>query len=789
MSDVGLTDLRFSAALQKLEFDKVVDRVVRLAQSEPGRDLARQLHPLTDTSLIQKALDEVTEAKELSIAEGTLPLDGIKNILPAIKKTLIQNHALTPGELLEISSTLHAARTLHGFLSKRKRSYPKLTMYLDDLHYDKIVEFNITEAIDESGTLRDNASRELKSIRKSINEAGDSLRKQLSIILRKVSAQELVQEEIITTRDGRLVIPIKVEHKKHVPGFIHSSSASGATVYIEPTECLELNNALRELHLKEQREIEKILGDLTGQVREIGEQLKISVQTLATIDVIAAKGKYSIEILGDAPRLSDRRTLKIVQARHPVLLQRASRERVIPLDLTLGEEVSTLVITGPNAGGKSVAMKTVGLLALCMQAGLHVPANSESELPVFQGVLVDIGDDQSIENDLSTFSSHLVRLREILLYADQNSLVLIDEIGAGTDPSEGAALGAAILQSLTDRGSLSIATTHHGTLKALAHESPHMANSSLEFDQETLTPTYRFRFGVPGSSYALELAQRLQLPHEIVESAHKQIGSEKNKLESLLEDLERQSQDYRQQVIDTERERDRLQKLVEEYQNKVSVAKKEATDIRLKATEEAQTLLNNARGTIEKTVKEIRESSADRNNLQTARKSFREVQSEVDQLHKQLRTDDPTTNVGIGDFVRLKDGTERGEVVELRGNEAIVMWKNGTLRVPLSKLVREERKNYSLSIDKPGANYTPDFKTEVDLRGMLGDEAIQTVQRFLDDAVVAGLHRVDIIHGKGTGALRKRVTEFLKEYPHIQAYRLGEWNEGGSGVTVVELGS
>jgi DNA mismatch repair protein MutS2 len=787
MSDVGPTDLRFSAALLKLEFDKVVDRVVRLAQSDPGRDVARQLHPLTDLSMIQKALDEVSEAKELSIAEGTLPLDGIKNIFPALKNTLIQNHVLTAGELLNISSTLNAARTLHGFLSKRKKSYPKLSLHLDELFYDKVVEFNIQEAIDESGKVRDNASKDLKAIRKSVIEAADMLRNQLSIILRKVSEQELVQEEIITTRDGRLVIPIKVEHKKHVPGFIHSSSASGATVYIEPTECLELNNTLRELHLKEQREIEKILGDLTGQVREIREQLEVSVRTLASIDVIAAKAKYSIEILGNAPRISGRRRLRIVQARHPVLLQRESRERVIPLDLTLGEDVSTLVITGPNAGGKSVAMKTVGLLSICMQAGLHIPANSESELPVFQSVFVDIGDDQSIENDLSTFSSHLVRLREIVLHADRSSLVLIDEIGAGTDPSEGAALGAAILQSLTERGSISIATTHHGILKALAHDSPQMANSSLEFDQETLTPTYRFRFGVPGSSYALELAQRLKLPSDIVENAHKQIGSEKNKLESLLADLERQSQDFRQQVIDTERERDRLQKLVEEYQNKVSVAKKEATDIRLKAAEEAQTLLNKARGTIEQTVKEIRESSADRNNMQAARKSFRAVQSGVDQLQEQLRTEDPKTNVEIGDFVRLKDGTERGEVVELRGKEAIVMWKNGTLRVPFPKLVKEEQQSPLMAFNIPGTAYTPDSKTEVDLRGMLGDEAIQTVQRFLDDAIVAGLHRVDIIHGKGTGALRKRVTEFLKEYPHIRSFRLGEWNEGGSGVTVVEL--
>lgn len=780
------TYLLGSVAREKLEFDKVIDRVAKLTSSDPGRSFARQIAPRTDRAWIQLELQRVSEAKELFIAEGTVPLDGIKDIAPALSRSLIENHILTASELLDVASTLSATRTLHAFLSKRKSMFPRLAAYTERLLFDKVVEFNITQAIDETGTIRDSASKELKTIRRDIVETSEALRKQLMIILRRVSEQEFTQEDIITTRDGRMVIPVKVEHKRHVPGFIHTSSASGATVYIEPAECLDLNNTLRELQLREQREIECILTELTRQVREIARLLQRTLAALAELDVLFAKAKYSIEILGNAPVLSERKRLRLVQTRHPVLLQNHRRDEIVPLDLELGGDTVTLVITGPNAGGKSVAMKTVGLLVLCVQSGLHIPAAPESELPLFRSVYVDIGDDQSIENDLSTFSSHLVRLKEIVERADSHSLVLIDEIGAGTDPAEGAALGAAILRSLTERKAMTIATTHHGTLKAFAHETPGMANGSLEFDQETLRPTYRFRFGIPGSSYALELAHRLGMPPAILEQARAMLGTEKTTLESLIAELERRVQAYRQEIQDATRERIRLQTLVDAYEQKMSGVKKEVTDIRKKALEEAQELLKTAQVTIEKTVKEIRESAAQRERVQSGRKEIEVLQKELERAQSLTDLASPQTEIRVGDRVRLEGATEVGEVVEIRNGEAIVLWRNGKLRVPVKKLVKVQATDVPTS-QPVFSMYSLDLRTEVDVRGMLGDEAIEVVQRVLDDALVAGLHRVDIIHGKGTGALRKRVAEFLKEYPHVRAYRLGEWNEGGSGVTVVEL--
>ncbi len=786
MSLSAETHQRFTIAAQKLEFDKIIDRVARFASSEPGRECASRLFPLTDTSLIQTELQRVSEAKELLIAEGSFPLDGIKNIASALKKTLIQNRILFAQELLDIASTLKASRVLHAFIAKRKSVYPHLSSFLPLLFFDNIVERHITEAIDESGRMRDAASKELKTIRREMIEVGELLRKQLQAILKQVSEQEFTQEEIITTRDGRLVIPVKVEHKKHVSGFIHSSSASGATVYIEPAECLELNNTLRELHLQEQREIERILRELTAQVRDIREPLERTLSTLAHLDLLSSKAKYSIEILGYPPLISNQRRIRLAQARHPVLLQRHSRQEVVPLDLELGNEISTLVITGPNAGGKSVAMKTVGLLVLCTQAGLHIPAAPESELPIFDDVFVDIGDDQSIENDLSTFSSHILRLKEILAEADERSLVLVDEIGAGTDPGEGAALAAAILQELTTRHTITIATTHHGMLKAFAHEIPGMANGSLEFDVETLRPTYCFKFGVPGSSYALELAERLGIAHSLLAKAREQLGTEKTKLEALLTEVERQSQHYRREVHEAEKERTRLQTLVDSYEKKMAGIRKEISEIRQKALDEARALLDNAQGTIERTVREIRESAADRNRLQAARSDLKAVSEEIEELHHHVQTQPEGETFVVGDRVHVQGASETGEIVELRDQEAIVLWRNGRLRVPIKKLLRDVQGERGIG-QQTGSTYTPDAKTEIDLRGMTGDEAIESVQRVLDDALVAGLHRIDIIHGKGTGALRKRVSDFLKGYPHVKSFRLGEWNEGGSGVTVVEL--
>ncbi len=775
----------FAPALEKLEFHKVLDRLSQLVSSAPARTLVRQIQPLTDIPVIRLELERVSEAKALFIGEGTLPLDGIKDVLTALKKSTITNHFLNATELIEIASTLRAARTLSAFFNKRRDSAPQLALLAGDLFYDRVVEFNIYECLEEEGSVKDGASKDLKRIRQDMVSTSVNLRKHLATILKRVSEKDMAQEEIVTTRDGRMVIPVKAEHKNHVPGFIHSSSASGATVFIEPAETLDLNNMLRELQLREQREIARILTMLTDQVREIAPNVERTLSLLSLLDLIVAKAKFSIETMGSAPALTEERTVSLVQARHPVLLQKHRREEIVPLDLSFGGETRTLIITGPNAGGKSVAMKTVGLLALCAQAGLHIPASPETELCVFRTMFVDIGDDQSIENDLSTFSSHLVQMKQVLEKADADSLALIDEIGAGTDPAEGGALAAAILADLTRRGCLTIATTHHGMLKAFAHETPQISNASMEFDQETLQPTYRFRPGVPGSSYALELGSRLGLPTSIITAARELVGEEKVRLEQLLIDLERQSQVYQQQIKEVSAERDRLDSLVQAYEQKIASLQKELKAIRSQAVAEAEQILKGAKSLVERSVKEIRESGAEKNTVKHARE-------ELERLHHDIAAKRPEESpdqeeaIHVGDPVRLQQGTEVGEVVELKGPMATVLWGSARLKVDRKDL-RKERRRSTTPGRADGGFSLPEGKPEVDLRGMMGEEAVSTVQQFLDNALLSGLHRVDIIHGKGTGALRKRIAEFLKTYPHVKSFRLGEWNEGGSGVTVVEL--
>jgi DNA mismatch repair protein MutS2 len=777
----------FVDILRKLEYDKVIERISELTCSEPGKQKALHLLPQVHRTVIEIELRRVSEAKELLTAEMAIPIHGFKNITGALKKTAVENQILTIVELLEIAATIRVSRTLKAFLVKRISQYPTLGVYHEQLFADKIVEHHIDDALDEHGFVKDTASRELREIRRSMIAANDALRKRLESILRNVAQQEFLQDDIVTTRDGRFVIPIKSEYKHSVPGFIHSTSSSGATVFIEPAESLELNNALRELQLREQREIHRILADLTKQVSAIREPLALSLAVLSELDVIVARGKYSIEICGNPPVISSAPRINLFNARHPLLIQHLSREKTVPLSIELGGDTQTVIITGPNAGGKTVAMKTVGLLVLCAQAGIHIPADSETEIFPFQKIFVDIGDDQSIENDLSTFSSHLISLHKILEEADASSLVLIDEIGAGTDPSEGGALAATILEDLTARKAITLATTHHGILKVFAHETPGMDNASMEFDQQFLRPTYRFRSGVPGSSYAFELAERLGISHHLLKRARTQMGDEKTKLESLILELERQAQEYQHQLRQTAKEKEHLESMILSYEQKTTQLKRELGTIRKKAIEEAKEIVQQAQVKVEQSIKEIRESGAQREIVRSSHQLIKKLSEDLEKFNR----DEPAPTVSPeliekGDFVRIRDGHEKGEVQEIHGKKAIVLSGNARLQIALVDLHKEQiqKNQYSESSSLIAA---PEATNEIDLRGLLGDEAIAEVEKFLDNAYAAGLHRVDIIHGKGTGALRKRISEFVKTYPHIKSFRLGEWNEGGTGVTVVEL--
>jgi len=776
------------SSLRKLEFDKVIERVARLAVTDLGREKIREIMPSTDPTHIRLELQRVSEMKELLIAEGGIPIDGTKNIVASLRKIVVENQALTVVELLEIGSTLRTSHAMHSFLAKRRAQYPSLNSFLDTLFIDKVVEFNIAQALDDQGFVKDSASKELKQIRRDLAAASDSLRTRLESILRKVSEQNLIQDEILTTRDGRMVIPVKVEHKSHVAGFIHSSSASGQTVYIEPAETLDLNNALKELQLDEQREIYRILAELTSQVQGIREPLSATLRTLVEIDALAAKGKYSIEIVGNAAVVAEKPLVALMQARHPVLLQRHDRSEVVPLDVRIGGDNQILLITGPNAGGKTVTLKTVGLLTACTMAGLHIPASSESEIYPFEQLFVDIGDDQSIETDLSTFSSHLINMKKMIDAVDDRSLVLVDEIGAGTDPAEGGALAAAVLTTLRERKALTVATTHDGFLKAFAHDAAGMENASMEFDQESLRPTYRLRIGVPGSSFAFELADRIGISREVLDLAKQHVGVEKTNLETLILELERQTQLLTAQLSEAKIERTHLAELIEEYESKTKSLRKEIAELKRKAVSEARDLVRSAKASIEQSVKEIRESNARPEVIKVARQNLQQLTQD---LHKQdvseFKDERPLEEFSVGDKVRLQDGNQIGEIAIIQKGYATVAWGSATMRVRLQNLVKQEGPQTSAYFSPRSDLPQIEAKNEIDLRGLFGDEAVSQVQQFVDNAMVSGLHRVDIIHGKGTGVLRKRVTEFLKTCPHVKSFRLGEWNEGGTGVTVVEI--
>lgn len=782
----------FDTASEKLEFRKLLAHISRHALSEGGKKFLLALSPHHNRESILNELQKVTEAKNILITESTIPLVEFKDITLSLKKADIENQALSGSELLSIATVLRISRELRSFLTKRRATFPLLAQVADRLLVEKVVEYNISNALDEQGNVKDSASKELQQIRRKLASSIELLRKNLESIMRKISEQDFLQEEIVTTREGRFVIPVKVEHKHRVPGFIHTTSASGATVYIEPAETLALNNEIRELQIEEQREIYRILLDLTRQITALREELEQTYFLLVEFDSLFARGKYSIEVQGNAPFISEEPTIRLYEARHPILLQHLTRQQVVPLTLELGGEEKTLIITGPNAGGKTVALKLVGLLSLCAQSGIHIPASADSILYPFQKIYVDIGDDQSIDSDLSSFSSHLMYLREILASADSQSLVLIDEIGTGTDPAEGSAIATAVLSELTRRGTITIATTHHGTLKAFASQTHGTVNGSMEFDQHSLRPTYRYRHGLPGSSYAFELAERIGLPSEILTNARQQIGKERAKIEQLLMELEAKAQTYARQLKETEEERKRLEQLTRSYEQKIFQFKKEIATLRKQAVSEAKAIVQDAYAQVEKTIKEIREQQAGRETIRRSKESLRMLSTKL----AGLSTSEEQENVSEsgefakGDIVRLKNGSSVGEIVELVNGTATVVTASARLTLPLSQLQKEKSKKTSATEYKGSTESTIKValeNTSIDIRGLTGEEAIREVEAFLDKAYSAGLHEISIVHGKGTGALRKRIAEYLTAYPHVKAFRLGEWNEGGTGITIVEM--
>ena len=779
----------FRDALITLEFPRIRTHVAGLCVTIFGRERVEQLAPSTMFAYVRDELARVDEMRRLVEADDAPPLDVLEEMRPALHRAAKDGSVIAAEEFLEVLRLLLVARRIKAFFSKRDERTPLLAQMAAELHEDKMLEFHIDRVIDGEGQVKDTASKELRAIRREIIEKSGHLRRRMEQLLKRAAEQEMVMEELVTLRDGRMVLPVKAEYKRMVQGFVHSSSATGQTVYIEPTETLELNNEIRDLQFAEIREVHAILTELTDRLRNAVGPLLRSVEVLGDIDSLYARARYARNVLGACPNVKLEGALVMKHARHPLLLLHKQMRDVVPLDLVLGEDASTIIITGPNAGGKSVTMKTAGLSALMVQSGFPVPCDAESEFPVYAAVHVDIGDEQSLENDLSTFSSHISRLARIVAQAGRRTLVLIDEIGTGTDPAEGSALGAAILERLTELRAHVIATTHHGMLKAFAHEHAGMQNAAMEFDLHSLQPTYLFRAGLPGSSYAFEITKRHGMDPAIIDRARDIVGTQSDALEQLLAEVERRSQDLGLRLRRTEQQEEKFQALASEYEDKLKAMKQEAKEFKRRASEEAETILHNANAAVEEAIRGIREAQASRDAIRDAHERVDAQKRVVAEVLAELRpaAEAPSGRQTIrnGDEVAMRDNPKNTGVAlsdPARGKVEVAF---GSLRmtVPLDALTRIETAKPA-----PISTVIPDEmleKNEIDLRGMYGDDAVREIDLFLYKAWQMGLKRVDIIHGKGTGALRQRVHNYLRDVPFVDHFALGEWNEGGAGMTKV----
>ncbi|WP_416198155.1 MAG: endonuclease MutS2 [Sporanaerobacter sp.] len=786
--------------LKVLEYYKIIDKLKEKTESSLGREIANNLKPSTDIEEIERMQRETDEALSLLIKRGSPPLYGIKDIRTEVKRAEIGG-VLSPGSLLKISDSLRVSRSLKNYIKETREdkdsNYPIIEGLVNELKSFRNIEENINNAIISEEEISDNASPQLKTIRRQIIAKNDAIRDKLNSIINSSSYKKYLQDGIVTVREGRYVVPVKQENKSNFPGLVHDQSSSGATLFIEPMAVVELNNELKELEMKEQKEIERILSELTSIVAEESESIIENQKILEKIDFIFAKGKLALDMDATKPILNSEGYIDIKKARHPLL----EVKRVVPIDLYIGKDFNTLVVTGPNTGGKTVTLKTVGLLTLMSQAGLHIPADYNSRVAVFNYVFADIGDEQSIEQSLSTFSAHMTNIVEILENIDQNSLALFDELGAGTDPTEGAALAMSILDYLYGINVRTIATTHYSELKVYALTKEGIENASVEFDVETLSPTYRLLIGVPGKSNAFEISKRLGLNDYIIDHARELISKENIQFEDILQAIEKDRRIVEENKIETEKLREEIEKLKEELTREKEKTSNAREDIIRKAKEEARIIIKRAKEEADSIVDELRDISIEiekekNKKIQEAqdrlKENLNEVEKDLSGNLLKVKNNKPPKNLKEGETVEILSLGQYGTVLSQADADGNVNVQVGIMKVKVHisnlKRAKEEKTIQSqVSTKNIIKNKSQNIKNELDLRGETLDEALLDLDKYLDDAYLARLKEVFIIHGKGTGVLREGITGLLKSHKHVKSYRLGKYGEGGSGVTVVEL--
>jgi len=787
-------------AIDKLGFTEIRELIKEKCLSEAGRMMVEKIQPQIKVDQIDRFLRQTHEFKLLLMHDEPFPVDHIYPIKPLADKAKLEGTFLAEDELYRMLLALRTVFNIIRYFNDREGQYANLELLFEHLPIEKSIIRSIERVLDERGKLKNNASRLLEAITQEIAKSEQEARKRLDIVYRQAQASGWTADGNLTIRDGRLCIPILAENKRKLKGLIHDESATGQTAYIEPEEVFHLNNRVRDLEFDRRREVIRILTELTTEIRP-HVPLLLSYHGLITkLDFVRAKALFAIDLQANMPLIDKEASVNLVNARHPILYLNSLREKsqVVPLNIKIDATDRVILVSGPNAGGKSVCMKTVGLLQIMVQSGLLIPADESSSVGIFKQIFADIGDDQSIESDLSTYSAHLSKMKHFTTFANARTLVVIDEFGTGTDPQFGGPIAEAVLEELNKKQVRGVITTHYSNLKLFASHTKGLENASMLFDNQKMRPLYILQIGKPGSSYAFEIAQKIGLSNSILESAKQKIGVQQKKVDTLLVDLERD----KKEIVDTKyaiskRERELIE-LKTKYDNLNSDIETNKREIIRKAKEEAKLILKDANKLIENTISEIKSVKADKDKTKEIRSK---LNKSLDQHSSALQKDKKasivsnasvTTELEVGDWVRIEDSNSEGEILEITKNNSLII-ALGELRTVVKKnrVTKLRSKEKSKAIKRQTSVATEsaaDFYPEIDVRGMRTEDALQKIELVLDRAVMIGYPTLKIIHGKGDGILRKFIRDYLRKYNHVSRFEDEHADRGGDGITYAYIG-
>lgn len=782
-----------------LEYKRILEKLQEKAGSILGKELARGLKPVSDPEEVRERLRQTAEAVMVSSMSHP-PLGGIHDIRELMKKIGL-GAVIEPSEIMDVLSTMYAMRSLKKYFKELELDAPILKSWGRELEILGQLERNLENTVDEHGNLRDDASVELKRIRREIRLCQARIKDHLANILHSSEYQKYFQDAIVTMRGDRYVVPIKQEYRQFFPGIVHDQSSTGSTLFVEPMAVVNLNNDVKQLVSAERHEVERILRDISHQLRKNDNELMVNCDILANIDFTFAKAALAHEMKAVEPVISTRGVTALRAARHPLI----DAEAVVPIDITLGDAYSMLLVTGPNTGGKTVSMKTLGLMVLMSQAGLFLPVESGSEIAVYNNIYADIGDEQSIEQSLSTFSAHMTHIVDILSKVEADDLLLLDELGAGTDPEEGAALAMAILEQLLSIKASVMATTHYSELKTFAFSREGIENACVEFDVKTLRPTYRLLTGIPGASNAFSISRRLGLSKALVIRAQQLIEADHAQFEKVINQLEKEKMLYEQMNADIEAKLKRAEKMEAKAEAMRAELSQKKADIMRRAKEEGATLVRRARRESEEIIKQLREQFDDM-GIQKRQQAIRDARSRLEEeagrvrpgiiSAKTFRKPVDMKTIAVGDIIYVSKLDQKGTVLEIKGKELEVQLGSlkTTVKASACKFVEKGKSQQQEPVQtkkgRDGNSFiskTQEAHRDIDIRGMMVDEAEVVLGKFIDDSVMAGLAQVLVIHGKGTGALRKGVHAYLKHHRNVANFTFADMSEGGTGATLIDL--